>query len=110
MQSEAQIEGLDCLKDLRDLPSPSTTSLEVITPPAITLKVLNTAKELGTPSIWLQPGAEDAAVVQYIRVRIFHAWMISIEATQDEKLEDRVIYGGPCILVLGDRLRAEAKL
>jgi predicted CoA-binding protein len=56
----------------------------------ITLEVLKKAKDLSVPSIWLQPGAEDANVVQFIK---------------DNGLENRVIYGGPCILVEGDDLR-----
>ena len=39
------------------------------------------------PALWLQPGAEDAAVVEFIK---------------ENGLADRVIYGGPCILVEGD--------
>ena len=39
------------------------------------------------PALWLQPGAEDGAVVSYIK---------------ENGLEDKVIYGGPCILVEGD--------
>ena len=42
---------------------------------------------LGIPALWLQPGAEDAAVVEYIK---------------ENGLSERVIYGGPCILVEGD--------
>lgn len=53
----------------------------------MTLGIVQKAKELGVPALWLQPGAEDDAVIQYIK---------------DNGLEDRVIYGGPCILVDGD--------
>ena len=49
--------------------------------------ILEKAKELNVPALWLQPGAEDAAVVSYIK---------------EDGLEDKVIYGGPCILVEGD--------
>jgi predicted CoA-binding protein len=44
------------------------------------------AKDLSIPALWLQPGAEDDAVVEYVK----------------ENMADRVIYGGPCILVEGD--------
>ena len=49
--------------------------------------ILEKAKELNVPAMWLQPGAEDDAVVSYIK---------------ENGLEDKVIYGGPCILVEGD--------
>jgi len=53
----------------------------------VTLSLLQQARELNIPSLWLQPGAEDDAVTSYI-----HA----------NGLEDKVLYGGPCILVEGD--------
>ncbi|KAJ3513913.1 hypothetical protein NLJ89_g2687 [Agrocybe chaxingu] len=56
----------------------------------VTLGILQQAKELDVPALWLQPGAEDEAVVEYIK----------------ENLADRVIYGGPCILVQGDDIRS----
>ena len=55
--------------------------------PQITLGLLEQAKAASTPALWLQPGTFDDAVVAYIK---------------DNGLEDKVIYGGPCILVEGD--------
>lgn len=37
------------------------------TPPAVTLKVLEEAKNLGIPAVWLQPGTFDDEVLQYAR-------------------------------------------
>lgn len=54
----------------------------------ITLGILEEAKALGIPALWLQPGAEDDAVKQYV----------------NDNLSDKVIFGGPCILVSGDRV------
>lgn len=56
----------------------------------MTLNLLKEAKELQVPALWLQPGAEDAAVAEFIK---------------ENGLEDRVIYGGPCLLVQGDDVR-----
>ena len=53
----------------------------------VTLGVLQEAKALGIPALWLQPGAEDQEVIKYI---------------QENGLAEKVIYGGPCILVEGD--------
>ena len=55
--------------------------------------ILQQAKELGIPALWLQPGAEDDAVLAYIK----------------ENLADRAIYGGPCILVEGDSIAQSLK-
>ncbi|KAG6891490.1 hypothetical protein C0992_005628 [Termitomyces sp. T32_za158] len=80
---EHELEGQKTIADISQLSSPSTTALSIITPPK--------AKELNVPSYWIQPGAEDEAVLQYI---------------EESGLTDRVIYGGPCILVLGDGTRS----
>jgi predicted CoA-binding protein len=53
----------------------------------VTLGILQQAKELNVPALWIQPGAEDEAVTKYIK---------------ENELSDRVIYGGACILRLGD--------
>lgn len=42
---------------------------------------------------WIQPGAADEAVSKFIT---------------DNGLEERVVWGGPCILVLGDGLVKQA--
>lgn len=61
--------------------------MSIITPPKVTLQVLKRAKELGISKLWLQPGAEDKAVLDYAR---------------DAGLD--IIAGGPCILVSGPSL------
>ncbi|KAI0338294.1 NAD-P-binding protein [Trametopsis cervina] len=84
---EDELEGIATLRTLSDLPSPTETSVSIITPGKITLGILEQAKALDIPALWLQPGAEDDAVIQYIK---------------DNGLSEKVIYGGPCILVEGD--------
>ncbi|KAJ3399703.1 hypothetical protein HDV05_001571, partial [Chytridiales sp. JEL 0842] len=41
-----EIESIPCITSLSALPSPSTTSVSVITPPAVTLSVLKEAQKL----------------------------------------------------------------
>ncbi|KAI0335068.1 NAD(P)-binding protein [Cubamyces sp. BRFM 1775] len=84
---EDELEGVKTVRTISDLAAPTETSVHIITPPKVTLSVLEQAKTIGTPALWLQPGAEDEAVVSYIK---------------ENGLEDKVIYGGPCILVEGD--------
>ncbi|KIO32597.1 hypothetical protein M407DRAFT_241311 [Tulasnella calospora MUT 4182] len=85
---ESSLEEIPTLKTLKDLPSPTTASVSIITPPKVTLGILQEAKALGVPALWLQPGAEDDEVRQYV----------------NDNLSDRVILGGPCILVSGDKI------
>ncbi|KAK2807226.1 hypothetical protein FQN50_005513 [Emmonsiellopsis sp. PD_5] len=49
------------------LASPSQTSLSLVTPPRATLKILQEAKEVGVPAVWLQPGTFDDEVLAYAR-------------------------------------------
>jgi len=84
---EDTLQGVPTVRAVADLSSPAETSISVITPPKITLGVLEQAKAAATPALWLQPGTVDDTVIAYIK---------------ENGLEDKVIYGGPCILVEGD--------
>ncbi|ETW81105.1 hypothetical protein HETIRDRAFT_440624 [Heterobasidion irregulare TC 32-1] len=86
---ESELEGITAVRTLGDLATPSETSVSIITNPKVTLGLLEQAKALSVPALWLQPGAEDEAVISYIK---------------DNGLSDKVIYGGPCILVEGDNV------
>ncbi|KAI0293230.1 NAD(P)-binding protein [Russula brevipes] len=92
---ESELEGVNTVPNLTDLPAPTETSVSIITNAKVTLGLLQQAKELNIPALWLQPGAEDDAVKNYI-----HA----------NGLEGKVLYGGPCILVEGDGIRRKSLL
>ncbi|KAK1232344.1 hypothetical protein PQX77_004507 [Marasmius sp. AFHP31] len=87
---EPQLEGIKTIRSVETLPSPTGTSLSIITPPSVTLGILKQVKQLSIPYVWLQPGAEDAEVVQFIK---------------ENGMENAVIYGGPCVLRDGDGIR-----
>ncbi|EKM54712.1 uncharacterized protein PHACADRAFT_258728 [Phanerochaete carnosa HHB-10118-sp] len=86
---ESEIQGLAAVPTLANLPDPTHTSVSVVTGPKVTLSVLEQAKALGIPQIWLQPGTDDENVTKYIK---------------DNGLADKVVYGGPCVLREGDGL------
>jgi predicted CoA-binding protein len=79
---EAQIEGLRCVAKLADLPA-GVHGLSIITPPAVTEKVVRDAAAAGITRLWMQPGAESARALE-----------IAAE------LGLAVIAGGPCLLVV----------
>ncbi|KAH9055061.1 NAD(P)-binding protein [Lactarius vividus] len=87
---ESELEGVATVSSLTDLPAPAETSVSIITNAKVTLDLLQQALKLNIPALWLQPGAEDDDVKNFIRVN---------------GLEDKVLYGGPCILVEGDGVR-----
>ena len=61
---EKQVEGAECVASVVDLPD-NVESISIITPPAVTEKVVEQAVAKGIKNIWMQPGAESPAAVQY---------------------------------------------
>ena len=80
--TETQIEGIDCVASVADLPD-GVNSISVITPPKITEKVVEQAVAKGIQNIWMQPGAESPAAVRFC---------------QEQGLN--VIADGTCLLVV----------
>lgn len=64
--TEESIEGLDCVASVSELPD-EVASISIITPPAVTEKVVEQAIQKGIPNIWMQPGAESDAAVSRCR-------------------------------------------
>jgi len=86
---ESVIEGVACIADVTSLPD-EVKSISVITPPAVTERVVDEAIRKGIEHIWMQPGAESARAVQ---------------ACRDAGIN--VIADGSCVLVvLGYRERS----
>lgn len=78
---EAEIEGLKTYPDLHSLPEP-VHGVSIITPPAITERIVEDAAAAGITRLWMQPGAESPRAVERAR-----------------ELGMSVIAGGPCLLV-----------
>jgi len=60
-------QGIPCLQSLAEIADPARTSISIVTQPSVTLQILREAQALGIFSVWLQPGAEDDAVLDFIR-------------------------------------------
>lgn len=80
--TEAEIEGISCVKSVTDLPE-EVTSISIITPPAVTEKIVDQALARGIRNLWMQPGAESPAAVERAR-----------------KAGANVIADGSCVLVV----------
>ncbi|TAQ86408.1 hypothetical protein B7494_g5259 [Chlorociboria aeruginascens] len=61
----AEMETYPTLPNLGALPHPTETSVSIITPPKVTLKVLEEAKKLGIRGVWLQPGTFDDETLKF---------------------------------------------
>ena len=63
-----QIDGATCYPSLRQLPEiPGVVN--IITPPGATLKVVEECAELQIKKVWMQPGAESEAAINYCLAR-----------------------------------------
>lgn len=79
---ETAIEGVACVSSVDQLPA-KVNSISIITPPAVTETIVIQAIAHGIRNIWMQPGAESPAAVEYC---LLH--------------ETNVIADGSCILVV----------
>ncbi|KAJ5505002.1 hypothetical protein N7463_007876 [Penicillium fimorum] len=82
----------DTVPSPASLPSPTQTSLSVVTPPAVTLKLLEEAHSVGIPAVWLQPGTFDNQVLEYA-----HSHFEAVIAGDGGRGSE-----GWCVLVDGD--------
>jgi predicted CoA-binding protein len=57
------VEGIPAVATVADLPD-NVKSISVITPPAVTEKVVEAAIAKGITNIWMQPGAESDAAIE----------------------------------------------
>ena len=79
---ESEIEGAECFASVSDLPA-DVVALSIITPPAVTERIVREAAQRGIRKLWMQPGAESAEAIDLA-----------------EELGLSVIAGGPCLLVV----------
>lgn len=61
-----EVEGQRCYAQVRDIPV-SIDMVNLVTPPAVTEKILIDCREKGIRRIWLQPGAESPAAIQFCK-------------------------------------------
>ena len=59
---ERAIEGVGCVASVLELPD-EVRSISVITPPAVTERVVEEAVRRGIRNVWMQPGAESEQAV-----------------------------------------------
>ena len=79
---ESAIEGVRCVSSLVELEG-NDWGVSVITPPGVTLQVLEDAASMGIQRLWLQPGSESEEVLDRLR-------QLGLDA----------IHSGPCLLVV----------
>jgi predicted CoA-binding protein len=65
---ESTVEGLPAYSTLAALPE-KPRGVSIITPPAITERIVAEAADLGARFVWMQPGAESAEAIRIARER-----------------------------------------
>ena len=63
-----EVEGLKAYPDLASLPEP-VRGVSIITPPAITERVVEQAADAGVAYVWMQPGAESEEAIRIAEER-----------------------------------------
>lgn len=76
-----EIEGRKSYPDIASLPEP-VHGISIVTPPAVTEKIVEQAAAAGIRHLWMQPGAESPAAIR-----------------KAEALGLELIHSGPCALV-----------
>ncbi|MFO7766232.1 MAG: CoA-binding protein [Pelovirga sp.] len=61
---EKAIDNVPCVASVAELPD-DVVSLSVVTPPAVTEKLVMVAAEKGIRNIWMQPGAQSPAAIAF---------------------------------------------
>lgn len=61
----SEVDGDPCWPSLADLPEPPTI-VDIVVPPKRTLAVLEECHALGYRDVWIQPGAADDSVRDYV--------------------------------------------
>jgi len=64
------VDGDPCYPSVADLPI-APTIVDFVVPPPVTLQVLRQCRERGLRRVWVQPGAEDAAVLAFLAANGF---------------------------------------
>jgi predicted CoA-binding protein len=65
--SAAFIEGLPACRSIRDIPAAELDRVSIYLPPAIGLQVIEEVADKPCREVWLNPGAESAALVERAR-------------------------------------------
>ena len=58
------VEGLTCYKSILDIPE-EVDAVSIVTPPAVTERIVQECCKKGVKYIWIQPGAESKTAVDF---------------------------------------------
>lgn len=88
-----------------DLENAGSVGLSVVTPPHVTLRVLQEAREVGIQAVFLQPGSFDAECTRYAK----HHFAAAVAGFEDIAELGLPIGEGWCVLLHGEWALSEVK-
>jgi len=64
--STKEVEGIRCYASVKDIPE-DIGAVDLVTPPAISEKIVRECGEKGIKRVWFQPGAESEEAIKFCR-------------------------------------------
>ena len=77
-----EVEGLKCHPDVTSIPV-KVNVVDIVTPPAVTEKIVKECKSNGIKRIWMQPGAESVEAIKFCRdngMDVIHGLCVMLES------------------------------
>jgi len=78
----SEVEGRVCYKTISDIPQ-EVDVVNIVTPPFVTENILKECLRKGMKRVWIQPGAESPAAVQFCHdngIRVIHGVCVMLES------------------------------
>ena len=82
-----EIEGRVCYKSVSDIPS-AVDVVDIVTPPSVTESILKECLQKGITRVWLQPGAESPAIIQFCHnngIKVIYGMCVMMELLKDRR-------------------------
>ncbi|MBP7793346.1 MAG: CoA-binding protein [Candidatus Goldbacteria bacterium] len=79
-----EVDGVKAYPDVGDVKT-HIDVVNLVTPPAVSLKIVQKCFELGTKMVWLQPGAESTEILEFCfknNVKVLHNVCIIMELSK----------------------------
>lgn len=81
-----EVEGRTCYKTISDIPY-DVDVVNIVTPPAITEGIVRECLRKGIKRVWLQPGAENHAVITFCHdnnIELIHGICVMLESVKNK--------------------------
>ena len=80
-----EVEGRVCYKTISDIPG-GVDVANIVTPPQVTEGILKECLQKSIKRVWLQPGAESPAVIQFCHdndIKVIHSMCVMMESLKE---------------------------